>query len=64
MWLKGLRLAFARSLVTTLLGVAAERVLASIDHTDKLKPADKEVARGAVLALVQELAKELGNTAE
>jgi hypothetical protein len=53
-------LALARSVVLTALNLAAQRVLGSIDHTDKITPAEKEAARGAVLQLVQELGKELG----
>lgn len=61
MW-KSVVMAFARSVVVTALNVAAERVLASVDSTDKLGPAEKEAARGAILQFVQELGKEIGTT--
>ena len=59
MW-RSLVLSMGRPILMTVLNVAAQRVLASIDHTDKLAAPDKEVARGAVLQLVQEIGRELG----
>jgi len=53
-------LALARSVVLTALNIAAQSVLESIDHTNKISEAEKIAARGAVLQLVQELGKELG----
>jgi hypothetical protein len=61
MW-KTLVMSLARGLVVTALNTAVQRALSSIDKTNKLGPADKEVARGAILELVQELGKELGTT--
>jgi len=62
MW-KSLVLSLGRPILMAVLNVAAQRVLTSIDHTDKLSAPDKEVARGAILQLVQEIAKELSSPA-
>lgn len=59
MW-RSVILSLARPVVVALLNAAAVRVLANVDKTYKLSPAEREVARGAILELVQAIGAELG----